>query len=122
MTASRLCLLLFAGPAVALAAAAGCRGSQPATPPHSILENRFAGNAACAECHPKESKAHAGSNHDRTLRTADLKTLADLAPPIGKIPGTKYAVERAGDSVIFERSDDPEKKARMEYAFGSGKT
>src|SRR5262245_38761081 len=60
-----------------LLAAAGCDHkaapplpSKPSGTPVAAT-NAFVGSAACAECHPRETQAHAASRHAVTLRSAD---------------------------------------------------
>src|SRR5438874_1713967 len=77
-----LVLFILAAGTLALLAASGCRprqttGLQTATP---ISNSEYAGNEACADCHPREFKQHKGSRHDVTMRLADPNELGTLAP------------------------------------------
>ena len=107
---------------LAVLAAAGCRNGQTALTPPQAGPATFVSNAACAECHPREFKDHIATNHAHTLRLAGGNGLGDLAPPAGPIPGTKYTIKREPDGITFARADSTAMKAKIDYAFGSGKT
>jgi hypothetical protein len=82
----------------------------------------FVGSEACAECHPGEFESHRHTNHAKTLRPADARSLGPLAPPAGPIGDSGYSVRMDGNKLRFARRDRPDDSAGVQYALGAGKT
>ena len=108
---------------VTLAIAAGCHPESDQTKQHATVSGEsasYVGNAACVECHKNECEHQSETNHARSLRHADLHSLGPLAPPVGRIVGAGYSIQRQGDSLRLVRDDKPNAGSTLQYAIGSG--
>ncbi len=108
----------------ALFLAAGCR--QPAAPPpppaaEAAQKEFFAGDEACESCHPNSFLDHQNSHHAHSLRVADAENLGKLAPPVGRISGTEYAIVKEGSLYYFANWKNPSERRKLDLALGSGK-
>ena len=97
-----LALILFAG--------CGVTPSKPVAPPQTVptasdstgltdlrgalAGAEYLGNGGCAPCHANEFKSHKISGHNLTMHAMDTDGIGDTAPPVGKITGTNYLVEK----------------------------
>jgi hypothetical protein len=88
---------------------------------------RFAGNQACATCHPDTFRAHHHSRHAATLHPMAPGQLPvpfpDRAQLIDGDTGLRYQVERRQNRYYFQvLAPDGPRSEPIEFAFGSGKT
>lgn len=110
----------------ALLVAAGCTHHDAPITVKAASDERseFVGNAACAECHAGEFKAHHGSRHDRSLQPATRAALGRLMPGLGVVPLAGYALAEREGALTLERqglgSDKPETQS-IQLVLGSGK-
>jgi len=118
--ASAVCVLV--GATHLLIVIAGCSprggrasGAPQATPPE------FVGNAACAECHPREHQAHKGTHHDLALRPASAAGLQGVAPRTGMIPRAGLRLVEDGEGLLVRREFPVRRDVRLHLAVGSGK-
>jgi len=106
---------------------AGCTHHDgPSTPVKPVAEEHpdFVGNAACAECHANEFKAHHGSRHDRSLQPATSAALGSLMPGLGVVPLAGYSMSEKNGVLNLERQDLQSGKSEIQpvqLAVGSGK-
>ena len=82
----------------------------------------YVGSAACAQCHPDESKTQSLSRHAHTLRIMSRRQLGKLAPPTGRVGNTSFVIVRADDQYGVGNPSQSDQVAPLEYALGSGKT
>ena len=80
----------------ALCLLCACRGEE-SSPPTATSEPSFVGSAACAECHPEETRRWRGSHHDLAMQEATSETV------LGDFDGTPFA--HAGVASEFLRRD-----------------
>ena len=92
---------------------------QPSTQTASAI---YTGSAVCGECHTAESATHSVSHHAKTLQVMDRKSLGELAPPEGAIPGTNYALSTQKGRFRVALANAPERGDTLDLVFGSGKT
>jgi len=89
------------------------------------LASRFVGDAACAECHPGPSAAHARSGHSMTLRPAAESKAAGLLDGRSFKDGEYEAdwrfARRDGTLHLDRNSGGEVARFVVDYAFGSGK-
>jgi hypothetical protein len=112
-------------PAAAVLLAAGCSTPTPAevAPAPSAApppENRFVGNAACAECHKKEFNSHRKSFHAITAH--QVPDLGTIVLPQGNLFGSKCRLTKDGPSFRISVGDSPIGAETLQYGIGSGKT
>lgn len=127
---------------LATALISGCIGCalispKPATPPASARVptiqavapaalSTYAGNGACASCHPTEYKSHAASQHARAMSrvTATSHGAIFRAPSATVDPkrGVTYQTAVAGDKCeLIAKGKNVFGVATAEFGFGSGR-
>ncbi len=133
--AAVLALAVLVAPAVGMLAA-GCRPAAPR--PEAAADGRlaprrlvsaaereqFLGDAACAECHARESRQRE-TRHARTLTPVDPAVHRPLFKKAGRRSDPLEELEfrtavRDGRCVLTAAGPDGEKSAPADYAFGSG--
>jgi tetratricopeptide (TPR) repeat protein len=89
---------------------AGACGKKPSPPPAAAAagEAAYVGRAACAGCHPAETKAWTGSDHDRAMQEA---TTATVLGSFDDATFTQHGVtsrffRRGGKYVVNTEGDD----------------
>ncbi|MCC6123718.1 MAG: tetratricopeptide repeat protein [Pirellulales bacterium] len=91
------------------------RSGPDASPP------QYVGRAECAECHEKEMKLYAGSDHDRSMDPAEPRFVSgDFNRRTYAHFGATSTMIREGDKFFME-TDGPDgkpKKYGIQYAFG----
>ena len=118
-------LCLSVAPWAVLVSAPGCAPSSTPKPhiedasPVLATSDGYVGSTVCAPCHPGEAHDQARSRHARTMHSATLSSLGELAPASGPIPGTKVAILYDGDNIQMRA---PGMAIYPEYVLGSGKT
>lgn len=123
---TRTLVALMALVSIALLLLAGCVHRDTPTPVKAAVDERseYVGNAACAECHAVEFKAHHGSRHDRSLHPATRADLGRLMPALGVVPLAGYSLtERNGALTLERQGADPSKPEAqtLQLVVGSGK-
>ncbi len=123
-----VCAIILLAVSALLVAAAGCfhRGRTAPGPPaaqvrQAPVASTYVGNDACKECHQKEFAAHAESAHARTLAVGTRNGMGRLSPPIGEIPGTRYAVKAKGEGFELGVPGKPAITRAIDLVIGSGK-
>lgn len=86
---------------------------------------RFAGDAACAQCHSEAAEAHAKSGHSRTLRLASetdaARTLDGKRTADPDHPGVEWSYSLKDGRFSVTRTQGPEVETTLiDFAFGSG--
>lgn len=81
----------------------------------------FMGDAACVECHPKESKAHQLTSHAHTFRPVNAANMGADLPKPGPIADTGLCIYDSGSGLSMGWKDDPSHAAPMQYALGSNR-
>ena len=118
-----LAVLLFAF-TLCLPILAGCRepsATKRVPGGEAAIKSEFVGDAACAECHPAQAKDHKASGHGLSLRWATVKDLGKDAPPLGRIPGSSFAVEQDAEGrLMFVSTSGPKIRQPLGMAFGAG--
>jgi len=118
--ATRPALLLF----LIVLAALGCQRSEAPAPADtsSSTPPSFAGAAACAGCHPKETEAYRASDHALAMRPATEQTvLGDFRDARFTHRGVTSTFFRR-DGKFWVRTDGPDGKAgdfEIAYTFGA---
>ena len=123
-------LILFAG--------CGVTSSKPPAPPQTapttsdstgltdlrgaMAGAEYLGNGGCAPCHANEFKYHKLSGHNLTMHAMDTDGIGDTAPPVGKITGTNYLVEKKNGEYLLKSEKFPESAGKMNFSMGSGNT
>lgn len=127
-------LLIGAGVSILVAAVLwGSMGSRARDRPRATTRGMsdasrlagFAGDRACADCHPGEAALHARSGHSKTLHRADEAAVARwldgrrVEDP--EIPGVSWSYSVRGGRLGVDRSDAGSlERLLIDYAFGSG--
>ncbi len=82
---------------------------------------RYVGRAACAECHPEQTRRWRGSHHDLAMQEANSRTvLGDFEDTTFSYAGTTTTLSRKGDD-FFARTDGPDGELvdyQIAYVFG----
>lgn len=116
----------------------GCQPSKPpaappvATPAPPVVAapspqlaqlppSEYVGNQACTPCHPNIARAHADSNHAKTLRVASKEALGSQYPKPGEASGFEYRITEDKDGLLLSMKEDGKSKIPLVYAFGAGK-
>ncbi|RMH01547.1 MAG: hypothetical protein D6702_11105 [Planctomycetota bacterium] len=96
---------------------AGCGG--PTGPPPA--ESAWLGAAACAECHPEETAAWTGSDHDLAMQPATPATvLGDFADATAEHAGVTTRFHRDGDRFLVTTDGPDGAPADFEVAYTFG--
>lgn len=104
---------------------ASCNRSKPAPSPIAsvaVWTGGFVGNDACRECHPKEFREHAASEHGMTLRIPDRSGMGDQFPPTGRIPKTPFTVGESNGRLLLTTGGNQPLKEMPDVIFGAGRT
>ena len=110
-----VCLTLFT---LGLICAAGCNKRMWIG---QTVDQGFMGDAACAECHPKEFKVHQLTSHAHTFRSVNASTMGADLPNPGPILDTGLSVFDTGSGRAMGWEDHPTHAAPMHYALGSSR-
>ncbi len=121
--ASIAVLLVAAGAFFYQSSRSSVEGARSAVDPIAVTSPsaEYVGRGACAACHPKESEAWRGSDHDLAMQAADDKTvLGDFADAKFQYAGTTSTFFRR-DGKFYVNTDGADGKLHdyeIKYAFG----
>ncbi len=94
---------------------------RPITPAERAL---YAGNEACAPCHPQEARRHAESHHAHSAAPVDPALHGEAfrkGPELDDTEGTRYRPRMVAGECVLEATRGGETvRVRAEHALGSG--